>query len=122
MGKKVVAITNFYKNCGGSLPPLLIISLWVFATYLLYPHQAPKAYMHTNVTNKQKKIKISIAKVPSKKIKTYTHTFAYSIQTPTPTIVQISTPSQQNENINNNTIPTISPTKNPAASIASPNN
>jgi hypothetical protein len=122
MGKLVVTITNFFKNCGGSLPSLLIIALWIFSTYLLYPHQAPKSQEHVSITNKQKNIKISIAKVPSQKNKTITHSIAESIQTPTPTIMQITSEPQEPTNTNKNSIPTISPTRAPAAGLVLQNN
>jgi len=67
MRRNAVRITNFFKNCGGSLPPLLIISLWLLSTYLLYPHQSQKAQVHVNSSKKLNKIKSSIAKIPSKK-------------------------------------------------------
>lgn len=115
-------LTNFFKNCGGSLPSLLIIALWIFSTYLLYPHKTPRTYVHAITTTKVKNTKISIAKVPSQKSKTNTHSIADNIITPTPTLVQVSAAPQETTNTNKSNIPTITPTQAPASNPVLQNN
>lgn len=114
MEEKLVKIKNFFKNSGVSFPPILIIFIWLFNTYLLYPHQSAKVPMHIKVANKISKIKNSNSKIASRKDKPNTYTFSYEIQSPTPTITQVSTSQQPTPDVNSNYSPTVTPTQTPA--------
>lgn len=118
MGKLEV-VKNVIKNSGVSLPPVLIIAVWVVSSVLLYPHQPAKEPVHTKIANKKTVNKIS-TKFPSQKNKINITAISYSLQKPTPNIVQIA-PTVTPTLIIPTTLPTVTLTQVPVPT-ASPVN
>jgi hypothetical protein len=81
---EAVQKTNFLTMGGVSLPPILIILLTLFVSYIIYPHEQPKTHKQSTPTGKQTKEKVSSAKASPTLVKHNIDTYTYADTTPPP--------------------------------------